>query len=136
MQYSFLIAALTTALVSGTALKDRTAGEPANVGTSLNKRGCFDGGENWGADRNYAYNYATRACEEAFVGTYRPGDIRAICYNLDSTKKVDFALELISKSNRDIAADECYDGLQKEIGGCDNGGSTSYTNWKYTFVAV
>ncbi|KAH8889456.1 hypothetical protein GQ53DRAFT_652505, partial [Thozetella sp. PMI_491] len=99
----------------------------------LNKRNCFTGGVNWGANKAYAQSFAALVCNTDFSGTYNPGDIRAKCYNLDSTKKVDFTLKLISNNGaRSIAAAECYDGLQKEINNCDNGGRTGYANWEYT----
>ncbi|KAH8891094.1 hypothetical protein GQ53DRAFT_823731 [Thozetella sp. PMI_491] len=111
------------------APEDTSAGSPA----SLAKRGCFTSGDNWGANKAYALSFAALVCNTDFRGTYNPGNIRAKCYNLDSTKKVDFSLQLTSNNGqRSIEAAECYDGLQKEINGCDQGGSTGYANWRYT----
>ncbi|KAK2774009.1 hypothetical protein FQN53_003873 [Emmonsiellopsis sp. PD_33] len=134
MHYSALLAALTAALASAAVIKDTTSGAQVIPGTTIDKRDCYDTGERWGSQRNYAYNYASQACLNAFQGQYAPGDRRALCYNLDSTKKVDFSLELISDNPRYIDAEECYDGLMKEIHGCDRGGKTSYSNWKYVYV--
>ncbi|XXH01460.1 hypothetical protein Hte_007820 [Hypoxylon texense] len=33
--------------------------------------------------------------------------------------------------DRTITAAECYDGLRKEITGCDYGGVREYSNWRY-----
>ncbi|KAI0121362.1 hypothetical protein BJ170DRAFT_698499 [Xylariales sp. AK1849] len=74
---------------------------------------CFNGGDNWASQKALALTKAQDVC------------------NLNG-KKADFILEKISDGRRGISASECYDGFQKEINGCDNGGSTSYTKWKYT----
>lgn len=42
-----------------------------------------------------------------------------------------FTIKHISDGDRDLSAGECYGGLQKEIGGCEHGGKSSYTNWRY-----
>ncbi|KKZ64882.1 hypothetical protein EMCG_09259 [[Emmonsia] crescens] len=132
MHFSLLLTAFAAGLASASPMKANSADAETDMNVFA-KRNCFGEGARWGAGRPYATNFATRACKEALVGTYRPGDIRAKCYNLDSTKKVDFSLKLISNhGNRNIGAAECYDGLRKEIEGCDHGGRTAYGNWEYT----
>ncbi|EEH47660.1 uncharacterized protein PADG_03744 [Paracoccidioides brasiliensis Pb18] len=132
MHLSFILTLIPAVLASAFPMKTNSIAAYPDT-TVIAKRNCFDGGARWGAGRPYAINFATRACNEALVGTYRPNDIRAKCYNLDSTKKVDFSLRLISNNgNRNIGAAECYDGLRKEIEGCDRGGRTRYGNWEYT----
>jgi hypothetical protein len=130
MQLSIFLNALAAATLASAS----PAAAPPSGG--LSKRGCFSGdGENWGAEKTYALSYAFEACRDflANPAQYQPGDIRAHCYNLSSLKKVDFALQLRSDVGaRTIDYNECYDGLQKEINGCANGGHTQYSNWIYT----
>jgi hypothetical protein len=95
--------------------------------------GCFSGGDNWASQEAKALAAAQDICNNKFsTFTFQAGQELGGCANLDSTKKVDFIMENISDSLRKPSASECYDGLQKEINGCSNGGSSSYTNWKYT----
>ncbi|KAK9783763.1 putative Ecp2 effector protein domain-containing protein [Seiridium cardinale] len=96
--------------------------------------GCFSGGENWASQKSIALSKAQDICNNKFSkATWaNKGQSLAGCYNLDSEKQVDFILERIQDGSRAIDAAECYNGFQKEINGCDHGGSTSYRNWKYT----
>ncbi|KAK6078646.1 hypothetical protein SCUP234_04293 [Seiridium cupressi] len=96
--------------------------------------GCFSGGENWASQRSIALSNAQDICNTKFskADWNTKGQSLAGCYNLDSEKQVDFILERIQDGHRDISASECYDGFQKQINNCDHGGSTSYSNWKYT----
>lgn len=133
MYYSFLFTALMVALASGAALKKRTAEEQ---NASLNRRGCFGDGAKWGAEKYYALHHAKELCSGPFIGTFQHGDYRAKCFNLSNEKKVDSSLGIISEGPRDIGYDECYDGLQKEINLCGQGGRTRYTNWEYQCVVI
>lgn len=63
-------------------------------------------------------------------GTFGGHKAKAKCYVKDG-KGYDFIVTHIKDGNRDLGYDECYDGLQKEIGGCDRGGDSYYTNWEY-----
>lgn len=95
--------------------------------------GCFSGGENWASQKAMALAKAQDVCNTKYsTDAWSGGQQLGACYDLDSGKKVDFVLEKISDGLRNISPEECYDGFQKEINGCENGGSTSYTNWKYT----
>ncbi|KAI9170564.1 hypothetical protein HJFPF1_00032 [Paramyrothecium foliicola] len=129
MHPSFVLTVLAAAVASGAAM-DEVHLNAARDNTIL-KRGCYSGGENWGANLGYALSFATQACNDALQGDYNQGDQRSKCYNLDSNKKVDFRLSKHSDGSRHIAPEECYDGMQKEINNCDHGGETSYGNWFY-----
>ncbi|RYO88286.1 hypothetical protein DL766_008441 [Monosporascus sp. MC13-8B] len=95
--------------------------------------GCFSGGENWATQKAIALSKAQDVCNNKYSkATFGSGQALGACYALDSDKQVDFVLEYIGGDTRTISAAECYDGFQKEINGCDHGGSTAYTNWKYT----
>ncbi|KAI3329287.1 hypothetical protein HD806DRAFT_482430 [Xylariaceae sp. AK1471] len=94
---------------------------------------CFSGGENWASQKAMALATAQDICNNKFSAfSFAANQELGGCSNLDSSKKVDFILQNISDAPRTPSAAECYDGFQKEINGCDNGGSSSYTNWKYT----
>lgn len=108
---------------------------PLFAGLTLVAGNCFEHGEAWATQRAYALAKAEEVCQLKFSITgWASGDIAGACYNLDSTKKVDFVLERVSSGDdeRPISAEECYDGFQKEINNCGKGGRTAYGNWAYT----
>lgn len=95
---------------------------------------CQGSGVDWATQRTFALTKAQEVCDLKFtINGWAPQEAAGACYNLDSTKKVDFVLKRISDGDdeREISSEECYDGFQKEINGCDNGGHSSYTNWEY-----
>jgi len=130
MQLSACLLALTASFAMALP-----SAEPVAPEHTIQKRSCYSSGVTWGGDRGNAYGKATEACK-GFVGTFSSKDIKYACRNLSSKKKVDFTLHYIGSGSRDIAEAECYDGLRKEIDNCDRGGSTSYTNWKYSYVII
>ena len=84
----------------------------------------------WGGEKGFAVELAQRACREYFLGNYNnKGETRYRCFNLSSSKKVDFTVELLSNGVRNLFVDECFEGLRREIEGCEQGGQSSYTNW-------
>ncbi|KAL4721772.1 hypothetical protein ACLX1H_011266 [Fusarium chlamydosporum] len=105
------------------------------IGLPLVLGKCHDSGVDWATQKTFALTKAREGCELKFtINKWSPGEALGACYNLDSTKKIDLVLERISDGDdeREIGVDECYDGFQKEINGCDHGGYSSYTNWKYS----
>ncbi|KAI0011218.1 hypothetical protein F4779DRAFT_615886 [Xylariaceae sp. FL0662B] len=101
---------------------------------------CFTAGESWdSADRGLAYTYAQRACRERLTGVYgNPGGVvvKDACYDHDDNgrRSLSFRFRVrraVLGEERSLGYDECYDGLQKEIRGCDRGGESEYTNWVY-----
>lgn len=95
---------------------------------------CHNSGVDWATQRTFALAKVNEACELKYtINGWPSGQALGACYNLDSTKKIDLVLERISEGDdeRSIDVDECYDGFRKEIEGCDRGGSSAYTNWKY-----
>ncbi|KAK7740844.1 hypothetical protein SLS62_010989 [Diatrype stigma] len=96
--------------------------------------GCFSGGENFATQKAIALSSAQDVCNSKYSQKdWSDNNPLAACYDLDSGKKVDFVLQRISTGGtRYISPAECYDGFQKEVNGCEYGGSTSYTNWQYT----
>lgn len=106
------------------------------AGASLVLGDCYNGGENWATQKAIALSDAQDVCNSKYSQKgWADTNPLAACYNLDSGKKVDFVLQRISTGGtRYISAAECYDGFQKEINGCEYGGTTGYQNWKYTLV--
>jgi hypothetical protein len=120
-----LFMASMATMTSGAVLKEVTARAVDSA------QGCYSGGERWGGDLSNALQKAGDFCGR-FAGHFKPGNAAYQCYNLSSNKKADFTLGLKGDvPERDIGVDECLDGLEKEINGCDHGGDTTYTNWHY-----
>ncbi len=95
---------------------------------------CFTGGENWASQLAMALAKAGDICTTKYSKASWSKDIAlGGCYDLDSTKKVDFILEKISDStNAQNWLRRMLRWFPEEINGCEYGGSSSYTNWKYT----
>ncbi|KAI0381482.1 hypothetical protein F5Y04DRAFT_281011 [Hypomontagnella monticulosa] len=86
---------------------------------------------------------AVDACNGVFKGTFGPKDTEAghrkICVPAhppppnygDRRQHYVFEIWHIGDGDREITGTECLDGLRKEINGCDYGGVSEYTNWKY-----
>jgi hypothetical protein len=125
MQFTTILVALTANLASGAAI------EHPGATHQLAKRGCYSGGEGWAEQKENALAKAHDFCSIK-PADFNEGQGFGRCYNLSNTKRVDFNIGNISSNRRNLGADECFDGLQKEINGCGNGGSSKYTNWQYT----
>lgn len=100
---------------------------------NIEKRGCYTSGASWGGGKDLALKYADTACQ-AILGQrnyVNDAPVAAACYNLDSNLKANFQVSKISTGDRFLDHDDCYDGLQKEINGCGQGGDSSYTDWRY-----
>lgn len=109
------------------------AGATIVVGT------CHESGERWGPEQPYASYLADNVCKMKYtIKEWAIGDALGACYNLDSMRKVDFVLERITSGDSEsadhitISEDDCKSGFSSEIWGCDQGGISSYWNWKYT----
>lgn len=94
---------------------------------------CFGEGETWGssANRARATSFLNEVCSE-LQGSYGAGITKSACRNGNDNIRFNYAVKHISGGGRDLGVNECIDGLNKEITGCDRGGRTSYTNWEYT----
>lgn len=86
---------------------------------------------------------AKEACAGVFAGSYSgsgtDGGHRSTCVAAmppppnygDRTQHYVFEVSHVGDGDRVIKTSECEDGLIKEINGCDYGGDSSYTNWRY-----
>lgn len=98
---------------------------------------CFTGGERWASQDAEALAGIGEACEFKFsqLSFSEAEASRGACFNIDGGRFVSLNLEYIgTDASRTPTSGECYDGFSKEVSGCEYGGSTSYTNWKYTSV--
>lgn len=99
---------------------------------------CYTSGEDWG-DTAVALRHAHRVCKKHLHGEYGPGGTpsgyRGKCVN-GNGKKLEFQIWHIDDGDRQLGVAECFSGLSKEINGCDKGGDTSYTNWRYKYVCL
>ncbi|KAM7212190.1 hypothetical protein V8F06_012442 [Rhypophila decipiens] len=95
---------------------------------------CHESGLDW-HNKDAARSMASQACTLLLSGTYGPESTyngqKAACVNTGDGNKIDFVIRHIEDGNRDLAWAECYDGLQKEVGGCAKGGQSDYANWYY-----
>lgn len=111
----------------------------ALTAATLAHAGCYSGGGEWGAEQPQAFSLAEHVCNEKFskkefVNGEPP---LSACLNMNGGKRVEFAVKYVGTDyTRTPTAEECYDGLQKEIGGCGYGGSSQYDNFAYTYVYI
>ncbi|KAK3385923.1 hypothetical protein B0H63DRAFT_523241 [Podospora didyma] len=89
---------------------------------------CYGSGETWGNNAQ-ALSAVSWACHQ-LVGSYGGSETRGICVDANS-KRLEFQIWHITSGSRELGYDECYDGFQKEVNGCTNGGDSSYVNWRY-----
>ncbi|KAK1836644.1 hypothetical protein QBC39DRAFT_55584 [Podospora conica] len=129
MQFSVSLLALAASFAMALPSAEPVAAPEEHT---IQKRGCHSSGVTWGGEKAYAYEMAFQACKR-LVGTFVKNEVRYECRDLSNKKKADFSLVYIgSAQSRNIDLAECYDGMAKEIGGCDRGGATSYSNWHYS----
>lgn len=131
MQFSTLIN-LALAVTAATALPSTPAaqGEEAR---SIEKRGCYTSGASWGSGKDLALQYAAAVCNSALGQRVylSSAPVQAACYNIESNKKANFQVSKVSSGDKFLDYAGCYDGLQKEINGCGQGGDSSYTDFRF-----
>lgn len=103
---------------------------------SLEKRGCFTTGTEWGSQKSAAYRAATEACDGPLQGTYQKGQTRTRCYNIGGGKQAVFTISLRGpKANgpRHIGGSECRDQIGGRIGSChqNRGDEKTYDYWYF-----
>lgn len=100
--------------------------------------GCFSGGESW-QDRGAARWHIERACkgydgnQGAFQGFFRPGEAKRACVQHSGTQKFEFLVQnLNSRDGFDLGDGDCVWRLQNEVNGCEKGGSSDISGWRFT----
>ncbi|KAI1761261.1 hypothetical protein GGR53DRAFT_469486 [Hypoxylon sp. FL1150] len=86
-------------------------------------------------DKNKAYQAARDACNE-FKGIFGAYKSKSKCALGSDGKGYDITVRHVKDGDRSLGADECYDGVQKEIHGCERGGVSGYDNWEYGIWAT
>jgi len=120
MQFTLLFLTLTTTLLSIT--------KPTHAA-------CFETGVSWSSIGTiYPLELLVRVCDEIVgEGSFAAGEKRHRCRPVSMGEQhVDYTVTRISGTAGVLTYGDCWDGLQKEIVGCSKGGSSSYSNWKYT----
>lgn len=95
--------------------------------------GCYTSGATWPSD-HAAVVSALQTVSDHFAnaGSLSTGEH---VYDINAGGKcIHFVLDNISGTTRYISSNEALDGFTKEYTGCDHGGDTSYTNWRYMYV--
>lgn len=111
------ISSTTTALMSFSLLK-------------LVSAGCYSSGQSWPSGHASTVSTIKAAASDYEKKSplskgehHYSAEVGGICLH--------FVLDNISGADRSIGASEAIDGFTKEYRGCDYGGDTSYTNWRY-----
>ncbi|KAF3001702.1 hypothetical protein E8E14_000313 [Neopestalotiopsis sp. 37M] len=99
--------------------------------------GCYSGGDVFQDKENARYN-AQRACEGydgiqgAFQGTFAPGEAKSACVQGSPTQRYDMVVQnLNTGASFDLADADCTLRLQNEINGCDHGGESDISGWRF-----
>ncbi|KAL8974166.1 MAG: hypothetical protein Q9197_001587 [Variospora fuerteventurae] len=94
--------------------------------------GCYTTGESW--DRSLGPRAVDAACKE-LAGDYRGDQSKVQRLPQQNGQCYIFELKRIPSGSDaellSITEDDCKDGMNKELFGCDRGGKSSYTNWTY-----
>ncbi|KAI4253316.1 MAG: hypothetical protein L6R42_007627, partial [Xanthoria sp. 1 TBL-2021] len=93
---------------------------------------CYKSGESW--DRELGRAAVERACNQ-LAGDYRRGEFGVKKFAQNNGQCYVFELKRLRESGggelRTITKDECKGGMNRELYGCGQGGTSSYTNWMY-----
>ncbi|KAG0139353.1 hypothetical protein CROQUDRAFT_666633, partial [Cronartium quercuum f. sp. fusiforme G11] len=85
------------------------------------------------ANRARASQALESVCKE-LTGTYAATTFKTVCRDSPEKIRFNFFVQHVKIGRRDIGITECMEGLNKEITGCDKGGDTTYTNWRYSLA--
>ncbi|KAI0386962.1 hypothetical protein F5Y04DRAFT_288764 [Hypomontagnella monticulosa] len=105
---------------------------------STARAGCFTGGEKWDSDKTAVLNKIDQVCTDGTLNKEYPAgswdDNKPIGYSWDlaSNRKVSLTIWLNNIwGNTILSTTDCKSGLKKEVNGCEHGGVSEYTHWKY-----
>lgn len=97
---------------------------------SLASATCYTSGAPWPSDHAGTDDAIQKAADH--FASLSPLPVGEAVYDIGvGDKCLHFILDNISGQPRSIDANEAKDGFLKEYRGCENGGDTSYTNWRY-----
>lgn len=120
----------TTAILVLLTATAHTAPTESSSG-SLMKRNCYGSGQEYGSNYNKAYSNARIACKILSNVSYRPGEDKQICFNLDSGTKVEFQIRNDAGHDQTMNQNLCLEYLPREVHGCPKGGRSSHGSWFY-----
>ncbi|KAI0390464.1 hypothetical protein F5Y17DRAFT_461726 [Xylariaceae sp. FL0594] len=99
--------------------------------------GCFGGGEAF-QDKATSRWHVQRACEGydgqqgVFQGWFGPGAAKTVCVQVTGTQKIDMLVQnLNTGAGFDLGDADCTYRLQNEINGCDHGGQSDVSGWRF-----
>ncbi|KAF1948689.1 hypothetical protein CC80DRAFT_498053 [Byssothecium circinans] len=91
----------------------------------------------WPKDRQEAKDAAVKACK-SLSGSYQQNAIKYGCSPIQDSrykakKSASFSVQWTGKAaTASLAEADCMKELQKEVGGCEHGGTTTTADWKFT----
>ncbi|KAL9591445.1 MAG: hypothetical protein Q9179_007715, partial [Wetmoreana sp. 5 TL-2023] len=93
---------------------------------------CYGSGESW--DRNLAPPAVDTACKE-LIGNYHINESHEKKIEVKNGQCYVFVLQRTKEGDdaslRKITKAECKRGMNRELFGCDHGGTSTYKNWIY-----
>ncbi|KAJ3536940.1 hypothetical protein NM208_g6514 [Fusarium decemcellulare] len=93
---------------------------------------CYENGENWGNKRDYALDRAGRWCSgNGGAESYRQGQNKVGCYNLNSNKKVNFQIQNLQNRRVSLSSEACFRFLRGIINACSRGGRNGNGAWNW-----
>ncbi|KAI6082355.1 hypothetical protein F4821DRAFT_263963 [Hypoxylon rubiginosum] len=105
---------------------------------ALASAGCFSGGQKWDGDKQAVLDKIDAVCADGTLNREYPAgswdDDQPITYDWDvtTTRRVHLGVWLNNIwGNTVLSTSDCKSGLRKEVDGCEHGGQSEYTHWKY-----
>ncbi|KAJ3541994.1 hypothetical protein NM208_g4331 [Fusarium decemcellulare] len=122
-------------LMTSTAATTSSPNPASEIVKTIRARDCYSGGNTWAEAKPYVL-YEAKAFCMAYLGNivYNGRETRKVCFDIPLqtiSQHAELEINRLGDSARWIDWKECFDGLQKEINGCDHGGKSRYTNWQY-----
>ncbi|KAF5003205.1 hypothetical protein FDECE_10223 [Fusarium decemcellulare] len=100
--------------------------------TIMSGENCYDRGETWGNKRDYALDRAGRWCSgNGGAKSYRQGQNKVGCYNLNSNKKVNFQIQNLQNRDVSLSSEACFRFLRGVINACSRGGRNGNGAWNW-----
>ncbi|CVK96087.1 hypothetical protein LB506_009116 [Fusarium annulatum] len=94
--------------------------------------GCYSGGDPW-PNKDQAAQFVWDACygsQGMFSGQFRPGQTKSMCPRSGQVGLV-FEVQNQWDQTLDLNNDDCYTRLKNEIYGCDRGGESTVSKWRF-----
>ncbi|KAG9663985.1 hypothetical protein KCV03_g10276, partial [Aureobasidium melanogenum] len=98
---------------------------------------CFGGGDVF-QDKGNAKWHVGRACrgydgnQGAFQGTFAPGEAKYACVQGTNTQKYEITVQNLNTGAAfDLGDGDCVLRLENEINGCDRGGESTVSDWRF-----